>query len=514
MSAATPAISSKTSRLSLHVLTSLGGYCIAAITGLILSPVIIRGLGDSRYGIWTLFADLIGYYNMLDIGIIGGVSHYVARYLGAGDREGVRRTLSTAMRVLSCIGLLALAVSSAIIVYFPRIFKTQGLDIAEIRIALVILSVAIAAGFPMAIFSASLIGHRKMHVVNTAEMIIRVATSCLIWVLMTNGTGIVGLAWATAAGRTASWMTIIVISKRIGLVMPSPFQFSRAHLRELASYGSKNAFLNLATMIIYRTSSMVIGVFLGVRWVTYFSIGSMLVNYASDVCSAVTRSFTPHFTHLHAAGEHAEIKRLYLLGSRLAGLFAAAAAAGLFVFGRSFIHLWQGPAYVSGSIEYRSDVVLVVLLCAYFPRLLQSISWQLLFASRNQGFLMWLSLCEAVANLALSVFLVRRMGLLGVALGMFIPLMITHVVFLPVYVLRKFEISWREYLGQGIGRPLITGSLMFLVARSLVYWRDPQSWSWFIVEVALTLVAGTVFTLALGITQSERKDLVRRLRGY
>ncbi len=494
-------------RLSINVFSNVGGYVISAVIAFLVSPVIIHGLGDARYGVWSLVADLIGYYSLLDIGIGGAVSHYVARYIGTDDRRAAQETLTTAMGALAAIGLVVVALGSGLIYAFPHIFKTQGVNLTEIRVALTIMTLTIGAGFPMAVFGASLVGHRRMDVVNINEVSMRLAVAIASWVLIKRGGGLIGLAIALALGRILNWVTCIICSKKIGAPFPAQGFFNMARLRELGAYGGKNAFINVAGLIIYRTDSFVVGLFLGVKWITYFSIGSVLVQYCFYGVSAVTRAFTPHLTHEHSRGDGQELKRLYLLGVRLSGLMTTSVVAYLFVFGGSFIRLWLGDAYVSGPFTYRSDVVMMVLLCAYFPRLLQSISWQLLFAMRIQRYLVWLSIGEAVANLGLSILLVHRYALLGVALGTMIPLLVTHAILLPVYVLRTSQISFTEYAMRGLGRPFLCGGIIFILSKWMVTVYPPAVWPIFFSEVGVAALAGLSVIVALGLTNEERQTI-------
>lgn len=505
-----PTVTAKTSTaapLSVNIFSNLGGYAVSAAIAFLLSPIIIHGLGNARYGVWSLVADLIGYYGALDVGIGGAVSHYVARYLGKADGNAVRETLSTAMGALAAMGLVVIALGCGLIFVFPHVFDTRGVNLSEIRIALSIMTLTIGASFPMAIFSSSLVGHRRMDLVNINEVSVRILVAIASWILIKSGAGIIGLALAVASGRILSWAACLVWSKRIGVPFPSRLHFRPKQLRELVSYGSKNALINIAILINYRTDSFVIGIFLGVKWITFFSIGSVLVQYCSDAILAVTRAFTPYLTHQDSRGNSEELRRLYLLGVRLAGLLATTAAAYLLAFGKDFVRLWLGAAYVSGPLTYRSDVVMMVLLCASFPRLLQSISWQLLLATRNQQYLMWLIVGEAVSNLALSVILVHRYALLGVAVGTMIPVVISQGFLLPAYIFRTYKISLVEYGTKGLGRPFVCGTILFIVTKWMVTAYSPSSWSTFFPEVATAALLGITLIVTIGLTHEEQRRL-------
>ena len=47
-----------------------------------LMPFLIRSLGDSTYGIWTLVGEFLGYYGLMDIGLSSAVSRFISRAVG------------------------------------------------------------------------------------------------------------------------------------------------------------------------------------------------------------------------------------------------------------------------------------------------------------------------------------------------------------------------------------------------------------------------------------------------
>src|SRR5690606_29382642 len=168
---------------------------------------------------------------------------------------------------------------------------------------------------------------------------------------------------------------------------------------------------------------------LGVRQVTVYAIGQMIVTYASGAVSNITRAFTMHFAHVHASGDHERLRKLYLDGVRHSASLAIPLAIYLLCFGSSFIGLWLGPEYVTGDWRERSDVVLAILIVGKLPRFVQSISWQLLFGAHKIAFLTKLQVGEAIANAALSLSLVRWLGMPGVALGTLIPVLVSNFLF-------------------------------------------------------------------------------------
>src|SRR5687768_12728598 len=82
--------------LALNVLWNWAGIGTEVLTALIITPLLIRGLGDESYGLWILIGSMTGCFGMLDFGLRGAVGRFVALHQAKGDVEAVQRVLSTA----------------------------------------------------------------------------------------------------------------------------------------------------------------------------------------------------------------------------------------------------------------------------------------------------------------------------------------------------------------------------------------------------------------------------------
>src|SRR5437899_3345724 len=95
-------------------------------------------------------------------------------------------------------------------------------------------------------------------------------------------------------------------------------------------------------------------------------------------------------------------------------------AAILIILGKSVIEAWVGRRYVATSYP-----VLLVLLIPSTFMLAQAASGRTLFGMAKHKTLAIVILMEGIANLILSIILVRRFGILGDAVGTAIPLTCT-----------------------------------------------------------------------------------------
>jgi O-antigen/teichoic acid export membrane protein len=94
---------------------------------------------------------------------------------------------------------------------------------------------------------------------------------------------------------------------------------------------------------------------------------------------------------------------------------------------------------------------------------------------------------EGIANLVLSIALVRPLGIVGDAIGTAIPLLCTSVFFLPRHLCRHLGIPVRKFIVEAYGYPLLLcvpmSFVLLLMQRSFYAHRYPQ--------LILNLLAGT-----------------------
>jgi O-antigen/teichoic acid export membrane protein len=505
-------VTNKAASLVRNVTFNVGGYLVSVIVTFLVAPITIHTLGDTRYGAWSLVGEIVGYYGLLDLGIRGAVTYYIARHSAHNAHQQISETIASAFWILSASGFVVFSGGAALALAFPHLFNTAGLDLTEVRGALLIMSTVIGASLPMSTFSAVLGGRQRFDQDTIAEVLTRILAGLGVYAVLKAGCGLVALALVQAVTRLMYWGMIVSFVRRIlggFFIRPALFSFER--VKALAAYGSCNLVTQIAQLVIRRLDLLVVAMFVGVAHVTYYYIGSMLVNYATTLCATVVFAFTPRFTELYSKGAHVELERLYLSGVRVTGVLVTGLVASILVFGRPFIRLWIGSSYVTGPVTQRSDVIMTVLILAYLPRMLQHISWQLLLASARIRFLMWLNLLEAAANLCLSLILVRRYELVGVAMGTLIPMVVSNLVVMPAYISRQFRLPLSRFVKKGLSAPLLTGAAIALLALVLVQTKPPTSWRLFFLEAVCTAIGGGGLCWGLGFTSIERRDLLARV---
>ena len=110
-------------RAYLNAVTSLIDYGCAQLTGFVVSPFLVSGLGSSLYGVWQMLGQMTGYSNLADPRATQVLKWTVAKKQDSADGEELRSDVSSAFVVTALILPLVLVVGGIISWYAPLITK-------------------------------------------------------------------------------------------------------------------------------------------------------------------------------------------------------------------------------------------------------------------------------------------------------------------------------------------------------------------------------------------------------
>jgi len=457
---------------------------VNVLVGIFLSPYILHRLGDTAFGLWILIFSLTGYYGLFDLGIRSSIVRYVARFAATREQEELDRLVSTALASYSCIGMLTMLITLVVAWFVTAIFKIPLEFLTTARWLLLIVGAAVSLGFPFAVFSGILEGLQRFYLLNFTSISATLLRALLIVVALRDGRGLLTVALITVCipllgGLINAAAVFRLIPLRLGIR-----SVRRSTLRQIASYSGTTFVIIVAGRLRFKTDALVIGTFLSAAAVTYFTIGARLVDYATEVVQSMAQIFVPMSSQSDAVGDLGRLRQIFVAGNRMCALVIFPITAILIVLGKSVIEAWMGARYVAASYP-----ILLILLIPSTLMIMQAASSRVLFGMGKHQMLAKVTLAEGIANLVLSILLVRKYGIVGDALGTAIPLSCTVLFFLPIHLCRLLKLRLLSYLRHSFLLPLgLTAPLvgaLFLLRR------------WFIPHHLLPLAEQTLIALAV-----------------
>lgn len=484
-----------------NVLSTWVGYAVTISVGFLMAPYVVHHLGNTGYGVWTLVMALTGYFGMLDIGIRQSVSRFVARYLALKDEDSVNRTVSTAIAMLGGGGLLALLATIALYIGFGVFHVGPEMQHAA-KTAMLLAGLNISLALPMSVFSATLIALERFDVITGVTIVGAITRASLVVTFLNLGHGIVTLALIWLLVGFSEYLAMAICTNRLYRPLRIRWRYvEKARCKELFGFGIYRFIWIVANQLIFYSDSLVIGAALNAAAITYFTIAGSLINYGRNIVSLATDTLYPAASRLDAQNDRAGLRELLVFGSRIGLLIGVPMCCGFLFLGNDFIGLWMGPRYAL------SATLLMILTIPQFTSMSQYISALILVGMARHKVLAFVALGEGAANLALSIFLVRKMGLIGVAWGTVVPHLITTSLVLPWYTLRVLDMKPAAYISRSFVKPLLAAIPGAAVCYGLSITVKATSWGRFAGEVALVCGVFAVTTYLFCLSASEKAKI-------
>jgi O-antigen/teichoic acid export membrane protein len=410
---------------------------IARVIGLLVSiaasffvmPMVVRTLGDHWYGLWVIAAGMGNYYYLLDFGLSSAASRYIAARVAARDEHGVNEVVTTSLVVFTLLGLLVAAATVGVAVLAGRYASPR--DIGTLRTILLLQGFGLAVGFPVKAYGGIVFSQLRYDLIEMYGLLRLVGETAAVVYVLTHGYGVVAYAVVSVASAQFYNVLFYQMANRLWPRLRVRIRYFNTVLtREIFRYSVWSMVNQISDNLRFKVDALVVGGSVGAAMVTHYNIGWRLSDYTLSLINRATNFLAPLYTRYFVRGDFDEIQTKMLAFTRINALLALGGGGVLIVVGDAFITRWMGPAYRDA---YPVLVVLVIGMMA--EAILQPASNVLYALSRHRAYAVGAAV-EAAANLALSLWLVRRFGLVGVAWGTTIPLVLNKLLFVPMYTCR------------------------------------------------------------------------------
>lgn len=482
-------------------------FLFVAGVSFFLSPFVVRHLGDTAYGVWTLLSALVGYLGLLDFGVRGAVTRYVAHHHAADDNDGCSSIVSTGMVMFGFLGGMAILLAAVLAYFSPLLFNIPAPLVDDTRLVLIVGGTTMAVTLVGAVFGGVIAGLERFDISNGAEILVTAIRTVAVVLALLAGHGLVALAFIHLASSLLSALISWVVARRLYPELQLLFKIPlRLHMRTILSFSVWSSVINISGRLIHYSNAVIIAIFLPVGAVTFYAIAGNLIEYSRQLTSSISMLMTPRVSALASSGSTSLIQEI-LSATRLTTLVTAPIAATFWFRGESFINLWMGPEYGPVSGEILRILAFLVLLIG-----LRAVATSSIMGMNRHRTLAPIYAFEAVCNLALSIALIGPFGLVGVALGTLIPSTIATLGFIPRQLSTATGVPVGQFYRNGWLLPALACVPFALANILLEYLLPAGNLAIFFVQIILTLPLVAVSAMVLCLTPPEKKLLGSAIR--
>lgn len=473
------------------------------VVGLLYTPYMLRMMGQSEYGLYSLVASVIAYLTVLDLGFGNAIVRYTAKFRAEKKTEEQYEMFGMFFLLYLVIGIIAFGIGLGLYFNVDTLFGNTmtAVELDRARIMMLLLVANLAFTFPMSIWG-SIIQAYEDFVFQKSLNIIRIIlnTAVMICLLHFGYKAVAMVVVQTIFNVLTLVINFIYCRRKLNIHIY--FRFKHFHwgfLKEVAIY-SFWIFLNaIMDRVYWSTGQFVLGAMVGTVAVAVFAIAIQLEGMYMQFSTAISSVFLPKVTAMVATNRsRKEISDLFIRTGRIQYIVLAYILSGFIIFGRQFIELWAGAGY--------SDAYMISLLF-FIPLtvpLIQNLGITILQARNEMKFRSVLYIIIALVSLAMQIVMTRYFGGIGCAMGVSGALVVGQILIMNVYYRRRQDLDiktfWKEISKMSIIPIVLIFSSMLVIRHFFAL----DSWGKLILGIAAFSLVYIPLFFRFSMTDDER----------
>lgn len=432
----------KVNQLKAGVVLSYVGMIAQSLISIIYTPIMLRILGKSEYGLYSLVSSVVGYLGLLSFGFGSAYIRYYAKYRVKDDEEGIARLNGMFMTIYAVIGIIALIAGFILLGNIEAIFG-KGLTSSEIetaKVLMVLMIINIAISFPMSVFSSYVTANEQYLFQRVLNLVTCVLNPFLALPLLLLGYKSISLVVVSTIITIISAMTNIwYCFKKINMkFIFKGFQFGL--LKEMFVFSSY-IFLNMIVdQINWSVDKFLLGRYAGTVVVAIYAVGSQINTYYLNFSTSISSVFIPKVNRIVSeTNDNKVLTDLFIKVGRVQFIVLSLIFTGFVWFGQKFISLWAGQGYDDAYI------IAILLITPVTIPLIQNLGIEIQRAKNMHKFRSILYFFIAIANVFISIPLCKVYGGIGAAIGTALSLLIGNGLLMNIYYHKKVGLDMKAF---------------------------------------------------------------------
>jgi len=492
------------SQLKSGAILSYINILLTSAIGLGITPFIIKSLGDSEYGLYTLIGSFVAYLSLMDLGLNNTIVRFVSKYRAEKDLEGERKFLGTTMLIYLAISVAIVILGMIIYFKLDNIFS-QSLTLAQLadaKVMFLILVFNLAITLPGGAFTAICNAYESF-VFPRSVAIIRYLLRALTVIAVLNLGG-----KAISIVIIDTFYNILVIHFTIYFTLTKlKIQFSFKEkdwkiVQQIFSYSVWIFMFGIISQFQWNIGQVILGIKVNTIEVAVYAVGILLGSYYGAFSGAISGLFLPRASKMVLQNTNLELTDMMIKIGRLSFVPLMLILLGFILFGKEFIYLWVGKRYEN------SWLIALLIMIGYTIPLLQSFTTSVVEAKNMVGYKVKVFGVSLTLGIVLGYIFIPKYGGVGMIIGIFIGWMMAQFI---------MNLFYSSHLKLNISRFFKETTLTFILPICICLFIgiiinqiQGQGWVNLILKCLLFSASYVLFIWILGLNKFERQLIIRK----
>ena len=488
-----------------NIITSLLQQIVTVICGLIVPRAIIGTFGSSVNGLVSSITQFLGYITLMEAGIGPVIKSALYKPIAEKNKAQIERILKASQRFFRVISGIFIVYLIALCFIYPLIVSTEFETGYTVSLILIIAISTFAEYFFGMVYRLYLQAEQKTYITSIVQILTTILNAILVVVLIKFGASIQVVKLGSAF--------VFVLRPIIqNIYVKKKYNINFKEVKEKYELKQKWDGLaqHIASVVHNNTDVAILTIFSTTAEVSVYSVYLYVITGVKNMVQALTGGVDASFGDMIAKDEIDNLNRSF----RTYELFYFTLITIVYIITIVMI-LPFVKIYTSGITDanyYRPTFAILITVAELMWSIRLPYSSVTLaaghFKQTNKG--AWV---EVFSNLIISIALVFKFGMVGVAIGTLVAMTIRTIEFMyhtSKYILRRNQIENVKRVVILIVEMIVLVPIGFFISKFI----DVNSYvSWFF----LAVIVGLISLLGVGVVngiiyRKDLKDLVNMVK--
>ena len=486
-------------QIKLGAILSYIAMGINILAGLLYTPWMIKCIGQSDYGLYTLALSIINLF-LFDFGLSTAITRFIAKNNAEHKENENIPLVSSVLKLYLIIDCIIFLCFIIIYLFIPQLYKElTAPEIDKLKVVFCIAAISSLVLFPAMQINGILNAYEKFVEVKICDLLQRVIVTLVLVGALLCGGGLFTLVIINSLGGI-----IFTGLKLFFLYRSTPIRFNlkaKTSKKDIAEVGSFSLWMTIVTLCqrcIFNITPSILGYFSGSTAIAIFGIATTLEGYTFTFANALNGMFLPRVSVYAAENDTKSIQYLMSKVGRIQLLITGIIIYGFAFLGKEFITLWLGEDF---NLSYICTLLVIIPSLFHLP---QEIGANYIMANNKVKYLAIIYLIMAILNVILMALLVPFWGAPGAALSICISYFIRTIgqdiiyqKLLHLDILNFFKKTFFPYF--------LPSLLMFIIGYviSFIILKDVK-WVNLIIKILLFAITYCIIYFFLYMQKDER----------
>lgn len=444
-------------KAKLNILVSLANQLITLLCGFIVPRLMLEAFGSELYGASSSITQFLAYITLLEGGIGGVARAALYKPLADGDTDAISRIMAEIKVFFRVIGWIFAVYVLVLACSFQWISRVEALDWISTFALVLVISISTFGQYFIGISNAVLLqASQKSYVTHGVSLATTLLNTVCILVMVRLGFDLILVKLVSSCIFLLRPIVMWLYVKRTCRLIRCPRLRESCLPQKWDGLGQ-----HIAYFLHSNTDIAVLTIFADLKAVAVYSVYNMVISHMQSLTASFTSGMEAMFGDMLAKRESEQLHRTFDYYETMISLVTVVLFSATSVLIVPFVDIYTRGIQ---DADYHAPVFAALLVLAAVLYCLRTPYHAAVVAAGHFRQTRVAAYGEAVANVVLSVLLVSRWGLVGVAVGTVLATAFRfgyYVVYLSKQILcRSMALFWKRFLVNALayGMSVLTAS--------------------------------------------------------